>query len=262
MKNTKILPISVVIPAYNEEKNIGKTLDSLMKMAYKPSEVIVVNNASVDNTQKVAKSYKNKFKLKKIKYIVLNEKIKGVARARNKGFRLATNSVIASTDADTTVDKNWIKNINLHFKKNNSIAVTGKIIMENAPLLVKKITQLGWYGFLTKFLSLIFGFQTISTANSAIKKKWYLKIGGFDNSIISPHGIDDTEISSRLSKHGQIRYDNKILVYSSFRKYKNIKNALNTICKMSKAWIEISKKRKQNHFSSILFSYFNGPRFS
>lgn len=93
--------ISVIIPAYNEEKYIGKTLQSIKdadKNGYEV-EIIVVNGGSTDKTEEVAKSYGAR---------VLNEPHRGIGFARQQGLLVAEGDIVAFTDADTIVPKDWL----------------------------------------------------------------------------------------------------------------------------------------------------------
>ena len=90
--------LSVVIPAYNEEKRIHRTLDSYAKFfskKVKDFEIIVVLNNCNDNTLKIVKNFKNK----KIKYLNFKEAI-GKGGAILEGFKVAKGDLIGFVDAD------------------------------------------------------------------------------------------------------------------------------------------------------------------
>lgn len=236
--------ISVVIPAHNEEKNISKTLIALLNQNIKPQEVIVVDNHSTDHTLKIIKSYKEKFQQKNIKLKILSEAKLGVAFARNKGFFSATSSIIASTDADTLPHEDWIEKIQDHFQKYDSVAVTGISIMIDSTPIIHLISQLNYYKYLTLFLRLIFGFQTITTANAAVKKSAFKTVNGFNTKFISTNQLDDTELSSRLSKIGPIRVDTSIRVDGSFRRYQPFSRAISSSLIRLKSFAYIAKNRQ------------------
>lgn len=235
--------ISVVIPAYNEEKNISQTLQALLKQKVKAQEIIVVDNHSSDNTQKIAKSFIKKFSRKKIKLRILSEPKIGVAFARNKGFYSATSPIIASTDADTIPHSDWIEKIQKHFQRYDSVAVTGISIMTDSTPIIRLISQMNYYKYLTFLLRLIFGFQTINTANAAIKKSAFVSIKGFNSGFISANQLDDTELSSRLSKIGPIRVDTSIRIDGSFRRYQPFHRALSSSFIRLKNFALIAKNR-------------------
>ncbi|MCA9391671.1 glycosyltransferase family 2 protein [candidate division WWE3 bacterium] len=246
MKSVRHAPITVVVPAYNEEDNIVSCLDSIASQTVLPSEVIVVANACTDRTYDKALSLKNTFGQRGVTLNVINVPQKGVALARNTGFNAAANEIIASTDADSVPRKDWIEHIHAHFNlRPHIVAITGPVVMTDAPRPIPAVTRLGWYIFITKILEVYAGFQTITTANAGIKKTAFLAAGGFDNSITSPsgtEGIDDSEFSSRLSAHGAIITDRKMLVESTFRRYDTPKKAIKTTVTRARAWRGIKKQ--------------------
>ena len=94
------MKISVIIPTYNEEKVIGKCLESLSKQTYKDLEVIVVDDGSTDET------------LSKIKGIkVLKEEHKGPGAARNLGAKEAKGEILVFVDADMTFEPDFIEKL-------------------------------------------------------------------------------------------------------------------------------------------------------
>lgn len=234
--------ISVVVPAYNEEITLPHTLRALLVQQKMPKEVIVVNNASTDKTQQAAESFIQKFKAKGVILKVINEPIKGVARARNTGFNATECEIIASTDADSQPHSDWIKQIEHHFAKFDSIAITGNITMIDAPFLIRFATRYGWFEFIHAVGEIVVGFRSIQTANAAIKKEFFKKVRGFDESIISPEQNDDFEISSRLVLLGNIRFDSSMVVDSSFRRYANFKKSAALFLKRCSAWFRISRQ--------------------
>ena len=100
--------VSIVIPAYNEEKYIGRLLASLQKLPLENIlEIIVVDNCSVDKTKEIvlsAVSFLPKLRL-------IDESRKGVAWARTRGVKESSGEIIAFLDADTYVSEKWLKMI-------------------------------------------------------------------------------------------------------------------------------------------------------
>ncbi len=86
--------VSVIIPAYNAESFIKETIESALNQTYKNIEVIVVDDGSTDNTEKIVKSIDDK----RIKYIKQNNR--GVSAARNKGIEVSKGEFIALLDHD------------------------------------------------------------------------------------------------------------------------------------------------------------------
>ena len=104
---------SVIIPAYNAESTIFKCISSVLSQTYKPLEVIVVDDHSLDNTREVVLAYKAQFDLLNIKlsYIHL-DKNSGPSKARNIGLKISTGDYIAFLDSDDIWDFNKLHIVN------------------------------------------------------------------------------------------------------------------------------------------------------
>ena len=108
--------ISIVIPAYNEEDNILKTLYSLSNNHTKYSvEVIVVNNNSKDKTEDLIRA---------TDVICVNELRQGITIARNSGLAVAKGKYLINADADTIYPATWIDDMVTPLVNNDKIALT------------------------------------------------------------------------------------------------------------------------------------------
>ena len=108
----------MIVPCYNEEENIEKCLRALKNQTYPNYKIIVVDDASTDNTPKIVKDHG-------IKLIRL-ETNSGVARARNVGIQHANTEIIAFTDGDCVVEKRWLEKLINAMKSKNLDVVIGK----------------------------------------------------------------------------------------------------------------------------------------
>jgi glycosyltransferase involved in cell wall biosynthesis len=97
--------ISVIIPAYNEGKNIGQCLQSMIEQSYSKKEIIVIDDGSTDGTIKKIQDtrYKN--------IEILEQKHGGPGRARNLAAKKAKGEILVFMDADMTFDKNFLKEL-------------------------------------------------------------------------------------------------------------------------------------------------------
>lgn len=103
--------ISVIMPAYNAEKYIAKSIESVINQSYRNLELIIVNDCSVDKTEEIIDSYCNLDKRIK-KYV--NKKNSGVSYSRNFGVKNAKGDWIAFLDSDDIWQENKLqKQINL-----------------------------------------------------------------------------------------------------------------------------------------------------
>ena len=185
MKREKFL-ISIIIPAYNEEKNIGQCLQSLKNQNFPADdyEIIVINNVSTDKTGEIAK---------KMGVKVIFESKKGVAFALKKGFDEAQGKIVAMTDADTAVNPNWLKNMTEAFKKDQEVTSIGGRTFFRPRTFLSVIAE--------PFLNLgCFFFKIANGANAALENKFYHKIGGLNGEINLNWEAD---LALRAKKHGK-----------------------------------------------------------
>lgn len=205
------MSLSVVIPAFNEEKNIGKTLKSVVQQSEKADEIIVVDNNSKDRTAEIAKSFGA---------IVIEAKKSGIANARNEGFNFSKSEIIARVDADTTVPPDWIKRIKEDLSDKNIDAVTGPCYYLNLPSFLQ-ISHFPVIVFFN-FLKLIYKQYMIFGLNMAVKRSAWNKVKDelcMDDKLVH----EDFDLSIHLWKYGKIKFDSGLIVSSSPRKWKSLR---------------------------------------
>lgn len=128
--------ISVLIPAYNAEKTIGKTLDSLVNQTRKDFEIVVVDDGSSDTTPQILREYQNIFPNMKI----YSQQNLGVAAARNRLVEIASGTHLLFCDADDYLEEHAIELIYDTLSKHNvDLVVFGyKMIREGGDKAVLK----------------------------------------------------------------------------------------------------------------------------
>ncbi len=104
----KPLALSLIIPAYNEERHLKACLDSIALQTTMPFEVVVVDNNSTDHTAEVAGAYSF--------VSVLREKKQGIVHARDAGFNAAKGDIIGRIDADSILPPDWVEQVLLFYK--------------------------------------------------------------------------------------------------------------------------------------------------
>ena len=200
--------ITVIVPAYNAEKTIEKTLASLKNQSFKDFDVIIVDDSSTDNTINVAKRF--------FKKVIKNKGRKGPAGARNTGIKEAKTEKLAFIDSDCFADKDWIKNIYKELEKED--AVMGNVKIPKSNYIGNSISLLGFPGGgnlgFEKVWKVKNGYTDhITSCNFGIKKSIFKKYGFFDDTF--PYaGSEDPEFSIKIFKQGvKIKYAEKPLVY-------------------------------------------------
>lgn len=119
---------SFIIPAYNVEKYIEQTINSIILQDFNDYEIIIVDDCSTDNTYNICTKYLNK----KIK-VYKNSSHKGVSYARNLAIEKSKGEYLIFVDGDDFVDKNALKTLEFRINKDNPDCVicNFKTIMES-----------------------------------------------------------------------------------------------------------------------------------
>ncbi len=196
---------SVVIPCYNEEDYIEKTIRSLKAQNTKANyEIIVVDNNCTDATASIARKLGAK---------VVVETIPGICAARQAGTNAAQGEIVISTDADTIFSPDWLENIYKEFKKSSKIvAVCGPCRFNDSPWWGKVYTHFlfGW----SYFFFLVRGRPIYITATNTAFRKASWK--GYDLSLMQ--GGDEIGLLHQLKREGKVSFGLKNSVYTSGRR--------------------------------------------
>lgn len=111
--------LSIVVPVYNAEAFVSRTIDNLLKEDVS-KEIILVNDGSTDNSLKILQSYANKYDCIKI----IDQENRGVSAARNAGIDIARGEYIYFIDSDDNIDHgSLIRAINLFYKYNIELVI-------------------------------------------------------------------------------------------------------------------------------------------
>ena len=228
--------VSVVIPAYNEEKFISHCLEALIRQTTKePFEVVLVDNNSTDRTVEVAQTFNRQLKLR-----IVSEKQKGRGAARHKGFTEAKGEIILSSDADTIVPDNWISTLVERLKTSNSIAVSGTCkITDCDPLTNFSLNFFQPLGM--RFYRVVFGHYWLSGFSFAIYRDIYNQSGGFNPKL---NGQEDIDLSFRVAKLGNIKLIPDLPVIFSGRRFK--KGLLMGLIPYAKTFADYYLFKKEN----------------
>ena len=205
------LKISLIIPAYNEEKYIGRCLDSVIENTEnRLFEIIVIDNNSTDKTSIEAG--------KKSGVRVILETNKGVTRARQRGFMESTGDIIAFIDADCEVPKGWIEKIIKEFSENNNLALLSGPYKYIGITKTQSILEKIYWNIIAYPVYLLLGYMSIA-GNTVIRRSVLEKMNGI-NTEIEFYG-DDTDTAKRASKFGKVKFDMKFNLFSSPRRMQN-----------------------------------------
>jgi glycosyltransferase involved in cell wall biosynthesis len=193
--------VSVVVCTKNEEKYVKRCLECLKNQTVKP-EIVIVDAHSTDKTVKIAKKYTD---------IIVQDNRKGVADARNVGWKTAKGEIVAYCDADCLVPIDWVEKIARYMK--NNICVFGPIIPYEGSNKVK--FGLKVFGDLFLEASDAFKYPCICAANMAVRRD-ILKKYPFRFEI-----LEDFDIGNRLRKVGKVKFYKDLYVFISTRRFKD-----------------------------------------
>ena len=198
------MKISVVIAALNEIETIEECLKSIKNQTHKDFDIIVVDGYSKDGTYEKAKKYAKVYQMNAT----------GPGPARNCGVKKSNADIIAFTDADCIVPETWLETIAGDFDDKELLGVGGVFKPLNPRLLDRVMYKLNsdWIYRLSAF----FRFYQFGTPNCAYRRDAFLDAGGFDENLSM---FEDTDLSIRMSKRGKVRFDKKLYVYNSVRRF-------------------------------------------
>lgn len=200
--------VSVIIPTYNRAKLLGRAIQSVLAQTYQDFELIIVDDASTDDTESLVKSFNSE----KVKYI-RHQKNKGTSAGRNTGIRSAKGDYIALQDSDDEwMPEKLEKQMRAFATAPPEVGVvyTGFYMIAN-----NKKKYLPSASITPKdgniFSSIIKGEYLVSPQTMVVKRECFEKYGLFDEHFPA---MEDWEMSLRLSKHCHFKYiDEPLLQY-------------------------------------------------
>lgn len=207
--------VSILIPAYNEEKSISKCIISCLNQTKEPHEVVVVNDGSKDRTLKILKFLQKKQKSgRKIKILNLKKNTGNKSKAQEKGLRYVKGNIVVMTDADTMLDKNFIKETLKSFRKDKKlVAVSGFVNSKKNNWLtsVREIDYLICQTIYKKAQSKINALFVLVGCGTAFRKKEFLESVSFDHDNIT----EDLDFTYQLKLAGKrIEFNDKAIIYT------------------------------------------------
>jgi len=180
--------ISVVIPTYNSDKFITKTLEKVFSQTYNNYEVIISDDGSTDNTVGVVKSLFSKYPSRK-KAILIN-KHEGPGAARNKGIKSASGDWVSFLDSDDLWNHNKLESVVGYIFKNDDIDLVCHSLIAIEGLKETLMNPSKYFNNkIDPFLS-IYRENCLYTSALTIKKNILYQAGLFDNILPSAQDYD------------------------------------------------------------------------
>ncbi|QXV66693.1 glycosyltransferase [Mucilaginibacter achroorhodeus] len=192
-------PISIIVPAYNEEVTATKTIESLLKTEYPVFNIIFVDDGSKDSTYKVvSEAYANHPKV-----TVLTKPNGGKASALNFGISHATNDYVICIDADTQLKNDAIYHMMTYFTDEQIGAVAGTVKVGNETNMITKWQSLEYItaqNMDRRAFDIINSITVVPGAIGAFRKSAIFRAGGFTYDTLA----EDCDLTMRILKEGYV----------------------------------------------------------
>ncbi|MEX6633563.1 glycosyltransferase family 2 protein [Hyphococcus lacteus] len=205
--------LTVVVPFFNEEKYIARTLESILAQEHQPDEIILVNNGSTDRSLEICHAFKDKHK--DILICVLHDPRPGKTNALETGLRAVNSSYVAFVGADTYYPPHYFAlAMRLLTLSDGDLVGTIGIGIQNTPdslaghakrlkgavagILLACQCHSGGYGH-------VFRTSIVRKAGGYSREQW-------------PFALEDHEIVHRMLKHGHIAYHRDLWCKTSDRR--------------------------------------------
>jgi cellulose synthase/poly-beta-1,6-N-acetylglucosamine synthase-like glycosyltransferase len=223
---------SIMIPAKNEEKVLGRLLDRLVNLEYDKSkyEVIVLEDGSTDNTYNICKKYEDMYDIIRCIKLEKSQVPNGKSRALNVGLKLAKYEIIGIFDADSVPKLDILSYASATFSDDNVVAVQGKLV----PINVRE-------SIITRFASLEELFHEYSIAGRSrlglfvplegtctfIRKSTLEELGGWNEYTLT----EDLDLSLKITSMGY-----KIVYNPSMIMWREVPTSLRWLIRQRLRW--------------------------
>lgn len=203
------MKITICITTFNEEKSIGRLLESLLTQTKKPEEIIIVDGGSNDQTTTIIKTYQKK----DLRIKLLIRKC-ARAKGRNLAVAQAENAIIAMTDSGCKPDKDWLAKITAPFAKDHPDIVAG---------FYKMTAKTNYQKAITVFLGVApsqFDDRFLPSARSiAFTKAAWKQVDGFPEK--KANTAEDTDFNYQAVKQGlkYVRVKDAIVTWDTPRRF-------------------------------------------
>jgi cellulose synthase/poly-beta-1,6-N-acetylglucosamine synthase-like glycosyltransferase len=189
--------VTVLIPAYNEEKVLARTIESVLEASYPDKEIIVVDDGSKDQTHRIAQSYNNRG------VIVIHRPNGGKATALNHGLLFARGEIIVIVDADSQICKNTLVELVKPFRDPEVAAVAGNIKVLNRRNLLTACQALEYIASINIFRRALDVFGSVTVVPGALgayRREALEGSGVYDPDTL----VEDFDVTLKALKSGKI----------------------------------------------------------
>jgi len=211
--------VSVIIPAWNEEVGLLATVKTVLASTYQNLEVIVVNDGSTDDSDRIMREFELAYNIKsngvkdaiRLKYFYKENAGKG--RALNYGINQSSGDIIISIDADCALLPQTVGNFVKHFASPNVMAAVGNVKIGNTKTMLGTIQYLEFLFsfYFKKTESILNTIYIIGGAAGAFRREIFDTVGVYNHQNIT----EDIDLSVRIQGEGmRIVYASDAVVYT------------------------------------------------
>jgi cellulose synthase/poly-beta-1,6-N-acetylglucosamine synthase-like glycosyltransferase len=233
------IKVSILIPCYNEEKSIRKCVQSCLDQTRKADEIVVVDDGSTDKTPEILESFGDKIKVKRIEKNSGNK-----SYAQEAGLRDLKGDIFIATDADTILDKNFVKRTVSNFSKEEVVAVSGyvKALKHNWLTTCRELDYIIGQNIHKVAQAYINALFVIPGCAGAFKTDFFRENIGFDHDTLT----EDLDFTYKLHESGlKIKYDRSVIVYTQDPQ------DLKSYIKQMRRWYAGGWQNLMKHFKKI-----------
>ena len=254
----KIRSLSMIIPCFNEEKSIGKNIETFLASDYKGlQKIIVVDDCSTDNSYEIIKKY-----AKKYPEVIALQTPKNTGRAagaKNFGIKYVTTELIGFSDADSLPNKDAISKMVGVFNDTQVGGVTSRVFVNNPKNYLTRAQAIEYkiIAFTRKLLEFLDAIYVTNGPLSIYRKKAFDQTGGFDMNNLT----EDIELTWHLVSKG---WKIKMSIPAIIRSYvpKNIKDWFHQRIRWNVGGIQTVAKYRKKFLETGMLGLFIMPFFA
>jgi len=199
IKPKRVYSLSIVVPCFNESKNIGKTIEAILASNYLGlKQLIVVDDCSEDNSYEIIKKYSKKYA--KVMAVQTPKNTGNAAGAKNYGAKFVKTELIGFSDADSFPKKDAISKMVGFFNDEKMGAVTSRVLVSNRENKISKVQAIEYkiIAFTRKLLGFLDSIYVTNGPLSIYRKKAFDQVKGFDEKNLT----EDIEITWHFVSKG------------------------------------------------------------
>ncbi len=202
--------VTIMVPCWNEEKTVAKTVNSLLSLDYPKNKlkIMVIDDGSTDKTWERIQKFKNNPQVE-----MYSKENGGKYTALNFGISKLDSDMVGCLDADSYVHKDALKHIVMYFLDKETMAVTPsvKLWQPKGPLQLLQKVEYGFGIFTRKMLHYVQAVYITPGPFSIFRTDVFKKLGGYRHA----HNTEDIEIALRMQKNGyKIAHAHNAMVYT------------------------------------------------